>query len=71
MMRKGEIYECRQCSLRIQVLEGSQFPPLQLAPPRCICGELLILLQSGSESVQDARDGVNKIVDADVPAHTH
>jgi len=61
MMRKGDIFECRQCSLRIKVMEGSQWPPLQLAPPRCICGEVLVLLQSGSESVENAKDGVNHV----------
>jgi hypothetical protein len=71
MMLRGEIYECPQCNLMIQVLHESQCSPMQLAPPRCACGELLVMLQSGSESIDDVP--VNKIAAAELkhPAHEH
>ena len=74
MMLKGDVYECPQCNLMLQVLHESEFPPLQLAPPRCICGELLVMLQSGSESLDDNRaHPLNKVVEAELrhPAHSH
>lgn len=62
--RKGEFYHCPQCGLDIEIIHGGDWPPLQQSDHlQCSCGEKLILLQSGSESVQGSKHGQNKIMD--------
>jgi len=61
LMRHGEIYQCMQCLLQIQVIQESKVNPLHAMAPRCCCGEMLTLVQSGSESVRDSVTGTNKI----------
>ena len=62
-MRRGDILECPQCLCRIEVVHGSEWPPIQTQPIRCWCGESMRLMQSGSESVEEP-GGENKILHA-------
>lgn len=63
--RKGEIYQCPQCGMRLDILRGCNWPTLQLTETwQCCCCASMLLLQSGSESVQGSQHGQNKIVDA-------
>jgi hypothetical protein len=62
--RNGDLFECPQCSMLIEVRRGTSFTPLQCGDLHCCCGETMILLQSGSESVEDAPEHINKIVRA-------
>ncbi len=48
---RGDVFECPQCNMRVEVVRESEWPPLQLHEMKCVCGEELKLLQSGSESV--------------------
>jgi hypothetical protein len=68
--RRGDIIECTQCRLRIEIMNESQWPPLQYTQLTCGCGGSLVLVQSGSESTRDAATGVNKIVQPVYPSST-
>ena len=61
LMRHGDIYECPQCQLAVQVIRESRTAPMQDEAPRCCCGERLVLVQSGSESVAGSLAEKNKI----------
>jgi hypothetical protein len=61
-VRAGEIYECEQCRALIEIIRGSEWPPLQSSAMRCCCGNEFVLLQSGSESVSGSPAGLNKIL---------
>jgi hypothetical protein len=58
---RGDVFECPQCTLRVEVVREAEGPPLQLHTLKCVCGEELKLLQSGSESVDWHR--FNKILE--------
>jgi hypothetical protein len=62
-MRKGDILECPQCGCRMEVVQGFNWPPIQVTPLHCWCGEVMRLMQSGSESVSEPH-GLNKILQA-------
>lgn len=66
LMRHGDVYECPQCQLAVQVIRESKTAPMQDEAPRCCCGERLILVQSGSESVADSVADRKK---AEIAAH--
>ena len=66
ILNSGDIHECPQCGARIHVLAGNNWDPLQLADFNCTCGEKLMLVQSGSESVQGADPAQNKLLYTDI-----
>ncbi len=67
--RRGDIYECPQCLLRVVVVHGCHFSELQTEDLRCCCGATPVLLQSGSESGDEAH--LNKIIEAELRHEAH
>lgn len=67
LLRRGDTLECPQCGAVVRMLHGTDWPPLQTGQFHCVCGAEYRLLQSGSESVDDARspDDLNKILEAE------
>jgi hypothetical protein len=50
---RGDTFECPQCGFQVQVLKSAHISPLiAKGSLQCVCGVTLVLLQSGSESVE-------------------
>ena len=53
---RGDVWECPSCLVRLQILSGAQGAEgFTLNHFACVCGDALVLIQSGSESTVGSR----------------